>query len=52
VPVLLGSVKAMSLILAGDAMGQLGSWMTLLAGFDVIYWSLCGILISYAIEES
>ena len=52
VPVLLGSVKAMSLILAGDAMSQLGSWMTLLAGFDVIYWSICGILISYAIEES
>jgi heme exporter protein B len=51
VPVLLGSVKAMDLVLAGDAMGQLGSWMTLLAGFDVIYWSVCGILISYAIEE-
>ena len=52
VPVLLGSVKAMSLVLAGDAMSQLGSWTTLLIGFDVIYWSICGILISYAIEES
>ena len=52
VPVLLGSVKAMDLVLTGDAMGQLGSWATLLVGFDVIYWSLCGILFGYAIEEA
>ena len=52
VPVLLGSVKAMALALEGDPMGQMGSWILLLAGFDVIYWSLCGILFPFAIEES
>lgn len=51
VPVLLGSVKAMDLLLNGDPMGQLPSWSLLLAGFDVIYWSLCGVLSSYVVEE-
>lgn len=51
VPVLLGSVKAMDLLLTGDPMGQLRSWTLLLAGFDVIYWSLCGVLSSYVVEE-
>jgi heme exporter protein B len=52
VPVLLGSVKAVDLVLTGDVMGQLGPWTTLLVGFDVIYWSLCGLLFAYAIEEA
>jgi heme exporter protein B len=52
VPVLLGSVKLMDLILSGDPMGQSGSWFLLLLGFDVIYWSLCGVLFPYAIEEA
>lgn len=51
VPVLLGSVKAMALALSGDPMGQMQSWILLLAGFDVIYWSLCGVLFPFAIEE-
>jgi heme exporter protein B len=52
VPVLLGSVKAMDLVLTGDPMHQLRSWALLLAGFDAIYWSVCGILFPFAIEES
>lgn len=52
VPVLLGSVKSMDLVLTGDAMGQLGSWTALLVAFDVIYWSLCGILFHHVIEET
>ncbi len=51
VPVLLGSVKAIALILTGDPMQQLPSWTLLLAGFDVIYWSLCGVLFAYVVEE-
>ena len=50
VPVLLGSVKAMGLVLTGDPMGQTGSWILLLLGFDVIYWSLCGALFPFAVE--
>jgi heme exporter protein B len=52
VPVLLGSVKAMALILSGDPLEQIRSWTLLLLAFDVIYWSLCGVLFVYAIEET
>ena len=51
VPVLLGSVKAMDLALSGDPMSQMQSWILLLLGFDIIYWSLCGVLFPFAIEE-
>ena len=51
VPVLMGSVKAMGLVLGGDPLEQLSSWTTLLAGFAIIYWSLCGLLFPYALEE-
>lgn len=51
VPVLMGSVKAVTLILMGDPMSQLGSWTVLLASFAIIYWSLCGLLFPHAIEE-
>ncbi|MDH3404344.1 MAG: heme exporter protein CcmB [Acidobacteriota bacterium] len=51
VPVLLGSVKAMDLVLFGDAMNQLQSWVSLLLAFDVIYWAVCGVLFRYAVEE-
>ncbi len=51
VPALLGSVKATSLVILGDPMGQLNAWITLLAAFDLIYWSLCGLLYGRVIEE-
>lgn len=51
VPVLLGSVKAVALILTGDPMEQIRSWTILLVSFAVIYWSICGLLFPHAIEE-
>lgn len=51
VPVLLGSVKSMTLALAGDPMGQLRSWVLLLASFVAIYWSVCAVLFPFAVEE-
>lgn len=52
VPVLLGSVKAIDLVLTGDPMHQLRSWTLLLLGFNAIYWAVCGVLFSFAVEES
>lgn len=52
IPVLLGSVKAVALVILGDPMGQLESWTLLLVSFAVIYWSLCGLLFPHAIEEN
>jgi heme exporter protein B len=51
VPVLLSSVKATSLLIIGDPMGQARDWVSLLAAFDAIYWSLCGLMFGRIIEE-
>lgn len=51
VPVLLAAVKATSLALLGDPMGQAPAWLTLLGCFDLIYWSLCGVLFGKVIES-
>ena len=51
VPALLASVKATSLVILGDPMGQAWPWIRLLAAFDAIYWSLCGILFGRVVED-
>jgi heme exporter protein B len=51
VPALLASVKATSLAILGDPMEQSKSWIALLSAFDLIYWSLCGLLYSRVIED-
>ncbi len=51
VPALLASVKATSLVILGDPMHQLPSWISLLTAFDAIYWSLCGLLYGRVVEE-
>jgi heme exporter protein B len=51
VPALLASVKATSLLILGDPMNQSGAWIVLLVAFDVIYWSLCGLLYARVIDE-
>lgn len=51
VPALLASVKATSLIILGDPMGQSSAWIKLLIAFDAIYWSLCGLLFERVVED-
>ncbi|HVS15022.1 MAG TPA: heme exporter protein CcmB [Thermoanaerobaculia bacterium] len=51
VPMLLAAVKSMTLVILGDPMDQLGSWRGLLISFNVIYWSIGGILYPYVCEE-
>ena len=51
VPALLASVKATSLVVLGDPMDQTPAWIGLLCAFDVIYWSLCGLLYGRVVEE-
>lgn len=50
VPALLAAVKATTLAMTGDPMGQLPSWLVLLACFDLVYWSLCGLLFEKIVE--
>ncbi|HEX8169309.1 MAG TPA: heme exporter protein CcmB [Thermoanaerobaculia bacterium] len=51
VPALLASVKATSLVILGDPMEESNGWMALLAAFDLLYWSLCGVLYGRVVEE-
>ena len=50
VPVVVSAVKATSLAMLGDPMEQMGSWLTLLACFNLVYWSLCGLLFGKVVE--
>ena len=51
VPVLIAAVKATSLLILGDPMGQVWAWSRLLIAFDLIYWSLCGLLFGRVVED-
>jgi len=51
VPVLLAAVKATSLLILGDPMGQVRPWATLLAAFAVVHWSLGGLLFDRVVED-
>jgi heme exporter protein B len=51
VPVLLAAVKASSLLITGDPMGQVRSWVILLACFNAIHWSVCGLLFGRVVED-
>lgn len=51
IPALLSVVKATGLVLEGDPMDQMGGWVGLCATFDLIYWSLCGLLFREILED-
>lgn len=51
VPVLLSAVKATSLLILGDPMGQVRAWVLLLLAFDAIHWALCGFLFDRVVED-
>jgi len=51
IPVLLGAVKATSLVMQGDPMEQLSGWTTLLFCFSLVYWVLCSVLFNRVIED-
>jgi heme exporter protein B len=51
VPVVLGSVKATSVILLGDPFDELSTWVGLLAGFDVVYLIVCTLAFEFVLEE-
>ncbi|MBX7116456.1 MAG: heme exporter protein CcmB [Myxococcaceae bacterium] len=51
IPALLASVKASKVIIEGDLMNNLNDWLTLLAGFNTIYWALGFILFPRIIED-
>jgi heme exporter protein B len=51
VPVILGSVRATEAILSGGGLGEVGHWLKLLAGFDVIFLVACPLAFEFVLEE-
>ncbi len=51
IPGLLASTKGTGLVLEGDPMGQLGSWVGMLLAFNGLYWSLGLALYPRVIED-
>ncbi len=51
IPVLLAAVKSFDLVLNGDPMSQMTSWLGVLVAFSLIYWSVGGVLFRFVIEE-
>jgi heme exporter protein B len=51
IPLLVASVEATSLMLAGDPMGEVGRWVKLLIAFDVIFFIGALFAFEYVIEE-
>jgi len=51
IPALVAAAKATSLVFEGDPMLQFQSWLGLLGGFDLVYWSLGFILFPRVLED-
>jgi heme exporter protein B len=51
IPAVVAAAKATSLVLEGDPMLQFGSWLGLLAGFNLVYWSLGFALFPRVVED-
>ncbi|KAK1548274.1 hypothetical protein Q3G72_009771 [Acer saccharum] len=50
IPGLLAAVKATGVIMLGDPMQECGSWLGLLAAFNVMYWGLCTVLFGRVVD--
>jgi heme exporter protein B len=51
VPLLVGAVESTSALLSGDVMGNSGSWIRLLAAFDLIFLVACLVAFDSVVEE-
>ncbi len=51
VPVMLGSVRATEAMLGGSDLALAGSWLQLLAGFDLVYFVVCSAIFHFVVDE-
>ena len=51
IPIVLAAVKATSLVLQGDPMDQLGSWVKLLGAADLLFLTVCMLTFEHVLEE-
>ena len=51
VPVVVAAVKATALIVRGDAMGELSSWLYILVLIDVVLLTVCTLTFEFVLED-
>lgn len=51
IPVVIAGVRASTLALRGDPMGEFGSWMQLLAAADILFLTVCSRAFEYVLED-
>lgn len=51
IPVVIAAVKASTLALRGDPMGEFGSWMRLLAAADLLFLTICALAFEFVLED-
>lgn len=51
VPVIMAASRATTIALEGDAMGQVDDWLTILGAFNLVHWSLDGLLFARVVDE-
>ncbi len=51
VPVVIGAVKATTLIVTGGSGVEIWGWLRLLIGFNVVYVSVCTLVFPFAVES-
>ena len=51
IPVVIAAVKGTTLAINGDAMGEFGSWMRLLAAADVLFLTICALTFDFVLED-
>lgn len=52
VPALVAAARGCSVLIEGDPMQQAPSWLGLLVAFDLIHWSLSGLLFARVMEDT
>jgi heme exporter protein B len=50
-PALLAASRGTTVLMEGDPMDQAGGWLGLLIAFDLVHWSLSGLLFSRIVEN-
>jgi heme exporter protein B len=51
IPVVIAGVRASTLALRGDPMGEFWSWMQLLAAADILFLTVCSRTFEYVLED-
>jgi heme exporter protein B len=51
VPALMAAARGTTVVMEGDPMGQATAWLGVLVVFNLIQWSISGILFRYVVEE-